>query len=108
MTPFTQRGGIRVGPAFWLSWGATFPFAKITVTQEGIQISVFSLFFIRRYSFARSDIRRLDTEHGVFFRGLVIEHTRDDYSSFMLFWSLAWSELVTALQQRGFRVYDSQ
>ena len=103
MTPFIQRGGARIGASFWGAFNATWPFAKLTVEESGIQVSV----LFRRYSFSPASVRRLSTYSGVFSRGLLVEHTVADYPPFVLFWSFALPELTAALQQRGFRVEES-
>ena len=104
-SPFVQVGGVRVGASYWDAWNASLPFARITVSEDAIDISV-SLFFSssRRYTFAAATVRCLSVYSGLFSRGLRIEHTVADCPPFVIFWTFGLRALAVALEQRGFHI----
>ena len=99
---FTQTGGIRVGTGWLDAFNASWPFAKLTVTQKQILLSCFSY----RYSFPRESIRQLSRHRGWFSVGLRIEHTVPMYDVFLVFWTFNYGALRRRLREMGYAVDD--
>jgi hypothetical protein len=104
MEPFIQKGGLRIGDNFWLAGNYTWPFARLTCTNETIEIVLTIPLFSKPYIFSHDTIRQLRIQRGLFSKGLRIEHAVADCAPFILFWSFKVAELTNELERRGFYV----
>jgi hypothetical protein len=99
MAQFSVTGGARVG---WRH--ASWPFAKLTVSETGLRISAF---FLGSYSFASGEVVSLNLIGSIPFlssaSGIQIVHNRSDYSSNISFWVLGSAEkLLARIHEAGF------
>ena len=94
MDKFRQTGGIRVGSYF----NATWPFARIEITEEKILISVFK----KSYEFDKNEQFTLTKHQGLFSKGLLIKTS--DISDNIIFWSFDLNNLVNNLESRGYTI----
>ena len=92
---FTMIGGLRVD-LFNASW----PFAKLTVTEEVILLQVFS----KKYEIEKSAIDILKKHKGVFSTGLKIEHHKSEIPAQPIFWTFNFARLKQGLEQMGYKV----
>jgi hypothetical protein len=108
MRHYFQRGGLRWGKSYWGGANATWPFAAVDVTMEGLSVSVGWGPLKRVFDFKRNEIRSLALQHGIISIGLRIEHSRPDYPPFILFWTFKPRGLSANLRQLGYTVSDSK
>ncbi|HVV71341.1 MAG TPA: hypothetical protein VHI52_07560 [Verrucomicrobiae bacterium] len=104
---FTQTGGVRYGESFWYAMNFTVPFAELSVSKNGLQltISVFGL-WKRSFDFPRPSIRHLRWRRGLLSRGLQIEHGITEYPPFVLFWSGNCKTLGQNLKDLGYELSE--
>ncbi|MEZ5323660.1 MAG: hypothetical protein R3F19_01125 [Verrucomicrobiales bacterium] len=101
---YYESGGLRWGSSYWLSANATFPFGKIWIDDEKIVIEVDLLVKKRRFDFPKEAIQRLAMKRALMGKGLVIQHSVEDYPRFVLFWTFSFPRLKSNLEQRGYTV----
>ncbi len=99
---FSQTGGARIGKSIALSVNATWPLAKLTVTETGLRLSVLGL----TWSLPRGSIRSLRKYRGYFSTGLRIEHSIPRRPPFVVFWTFRFPELRRELDRCGYAVSD--
>ena len=102
--PFVQTGGLRVGDSYWGAWNATWPFARLSVSEAALDVTVSLFLSSRHYTFPAATVRRLSVYSGLFSRGLRIEHTVAQCPPFIIFWTFGLRALTSALVQRGFQI----
>ena len=95
LNEFIQFGGVRFDTIY-----ATWPFAKIIVNNQMIEIKV----FWKRYTVHQNDIISLRKYQGILSNGIIIEHSRSDLPIHMVFWSLDIEKLKQGLENFGFVV----
>jgi len=94
-------GGLRYGPNAYLGCNVTWPFAKLTA-ESGF-LSVTDTCFKRAYSFEKNQIKRLSKYWGLFISpGIRIEHTVDNYPSFIVFWTFSQNNVKSGLIEMGY------
>jgi hypothetical protein len=97
MAEFSVTGGARVG------WGrATWPFAKLTVSQTTLRLSVFML---GSYSFASDEVVSLNRVGSIpsLSSGIQIVHNRSDCPPMIAFWCRGVPEkLPVRIHEVGF------
>ena len=104
---FTQVGGIRCGSSYWNATNSSWPFVKLCLSQDMIEITIRGLVSSPTVlQFARSDIRGIRERKGLFSAGIQIEHKRCEYAPFVIFWTFDYSGLRNALKQRGFPLIE--
>jgi hypothetical protein len=95
---YTQTGGTRLD-----DFTATIPLANLVCTPDWIEIHV----GFWKYNFDKSLVRTLAVSHSFLppgMRGLRIEHNQDDNPTYVVFWSLSFDALVSALEQFGWTI----
>ena len=92
---FSQIGGARFG-----IFNATWPFAKINVSPNKIELKC----FLKTYQFEKDKIIRLREYNGIISKGLLIEHNLKDYPHHVVFWSLKFERLKNRLKNFGYLV----
>ena len=104
-TMYSERGGLRWGSRYMGQASASWPFARLTATSEGLEVrlSVFGV-FEREYSFSSSQIIRLRAERGMMNTGLVVEHEVAEYPDVIKFWSFNFLGLKRSLETLGYEV----
>ncbi len=102
---FIQRGGARIGGGL-MAFNASFPLAKISVTNDEIELTVRGIFG-GCYSFPREAILKLRKYSSTASDGLRIEHSVSSYDPFIMFWTFNFDELEQALAKHGFQVERS-
>ncbi|QDT63101.1 hypothetical protein [Calycomorphotria hydatis] len=101
--PLTKTGGARIGIVN-VSW----PFVKLTVTEDAIQLSRPG----PNYHFPKESIRSLSRHRGVVTNGLRIEHNNSSLPEFIVFWPslFCWSsdfqKLKTQIEELGHTVQE--
>jgi len=96
-TEFT--GGVRYGKTYTNAFNATWPFARLIIGPEGIQLN--STFF-KIFSFSKQDITAVSKYSGFFSEGLRIEHHVADYPPFIVFWTSKLEAISIALSKNGY------
>jgi hypothetical protein len=100
---YTQTGGARLG-----GFNASWPFARLSATQEALQLSCMG----RDYAFPRQSIRGLRRYRGIFSVGLRIEHNVASFPAFVVFWTSVffWTSgfqrLKAQLESLGYEIKD--
>ena len=90
-TKFSQTGGARLRETgFSFGYGATWPFAKLTVSEDEVELAT----GFGCYSFPPRSIVSLREHSRLFFRALRIEHTIPAYPAYILFWSFDLLSLI--------------
>ena len=104
MDEYTETGGInwvgRIGPC-----RASYPFAKIYIRPEEIEVSVKCLFFSKGFLIPKSDIVSIRKERGLLSAGIAVNDSVEDLPLFT-FWSLKFSALKDNLRILGYDVED--
>lgn len=90
----TFRGGARIG-----IWNVSWPFAKMTITDEGITLNVFA----RAYSLSKERISKVERFRGLFSNGVRIVHDSAETDAHVVFWSFATDRVLTDARDHGFR-----
>ena len=98
---FTQTGGARIGRSYWLSFNATWPFAKLEVTEAGITITVEAL--SKTYSFAKANITDIWLNAGILSTGVQIEHCIESHPKYIVFWTSNIDEMRSSLHRLGYK-----
>ena len=97
MAEFSVTGGARVG------WGrASWPFAKLTVSQTSLRLS---LLMLGSYSFAPGEVVSLNRIGSVplLSSGIQVVHNRSDYPPMITFWCPGGPEkLLVRIHEAGF------
>ena len=83
-----------------MSVNATWPLAKLTVTETQMTLSVVGF----RWILPKSSIRSLGRYHGFLSTGLRIEHSIPRRPSFVVFWTFRFYELKQELERHGYTV----
>lgn len=92
---FQQIGGVKIGRDITRCWNIAWPFARIFVDENRLEIRVFLFGVTKKYLFARDEIVGLRIEKATFSRVLVIEHRDAKYAKF-----IAWESFPS----RGFQI----
>jgi hypothetical protein len=100
MTAFMQTGGARIGEGVFLAFNATWPFATLTIDERQIALRCLWMNWI----FPKETIRYLTVHDGAFSTGLRIDHTNQNYTGFIVFWSFGIGKLLQELSARGYAV----
>jgi hypothetical protein len=96
---YRQTGGARLDGV-----NASWRFAKLSVSEQALGISVFG----REYVFPREAITRLSEHRGFVSTGLRIEHRAARAPGLVVFWASVgrarFARLATELERRGYAV----
>ena len=109
-TEYKETGGLRWGESFWNAAYATWPFAKLSATSDGLQIFVHAIGLMEEdFNFAKSEVDVIMRKKGIlpFSTGIVIGHHKANYPRFILFWTFRYQQLKTELARLGFTVNDN-
>ncbi len=99
MNAYAEIGGAKVGRNWWFGFYGTWPFAKLTVTSEGLRLRLLWLV----YEFAKSDVLALEVRRGVLgVHEIRIRHQITKYPRLILFWSYGFGRLRQSLHQMGY------
>lgn len=101
---YEELGGLRWGQSFWDAGNATFPFAKLRINPDQLEIQLNGWpISTARYTFTPKDVSILRIQRGLFwFPGVRVEHTKPDYPPFILFWTTSPSFLLKSAGAAGF------
>ena len=97
---FSQTGGLRIGKSIALALNASWPLARLTITDIDLSLSALGFTWI----LPRSSIRSLGKYRGAFSTGLRIEHSIPHRPPFVVFWTRRFEELEQELERRGYTV----
>lgn len=89
---FTQKGGARLD-----NFKATWPFAKLFVSQEKLKLKVFS----KEYEFHKNRIIGLREYNGIFSKGMIIEHDMREYPHHIVFSTFSFMKLKKGVEILG-------
>ena len=109
MNGYSETGGLRCGESFWFATHATWPFVTLNATSEKIVINLSVIGIIKKQmEFAKGDIKAIVKKKGMlpFNTGIVIEHSKQAYPPFVLFWTFGFGNLKQKLLELGFKVVD--
>jgi hypothetical protein len=107
---FLQRGGLRWGKSHWSGINVTWPFATLRASQKQITITVRTFGLLDAdFEFNRSDIIRIRKKRGIPFLnvGIIIEHRKQNYARYVVFWTMSYTMLKSGLLGAGYEVDDS-
>jgi len=104
---FAQTGGLRWTIAPGVVMNATWPFARITVAAESVEVTFSVLGFFRRtFSFTHQTLQKAQRQWWVLSTGVRLIHSVPDYPPYILFWTFGYRSLAAALRTHGYRVED--
>lgn len=104
---FQQIGGVKIGRDLLRCWNVGWPFARIVVGAQSLEIRVFLFGVTKKYAFARDEIFGLRVVKVTFSRILVVEHRNEKYANFIAwesFPSRGFSALLDELQRQQYDV----
>jgi hypothetical protein len=91
-----ETGGLRWGSSFVAASNVTWPFARILISRDRIQLT---LIVGRSFEFRADEVQQLRRRKGLIFTGVVIEHRIQNYPSFILYWTLNYTRLANTLRR---------
>ena len=97
---FSQTGGIRVGGGAFIAFNASWPFASLRVDDSKLTLNCLA----KQWIFPKASICRLSRHIGLFTDGLRIEHSIENYTDLLVFWSFRFGRLQRELEQRGYEL----
>jgi hypothetical protein len=98
-----------MGHSFWFASNATWPFAFLEASPDSISITLsFFGVFKKKFEFAKSEIRSVKRKKGIlpFNTGIIVEHQKQEYPPFILFWTFVYPKLAAELSRLGFTITD--
>ena len=109
MDQYIETGGLRWGASFWGGMNATWPFAKLQATSDGIVIVLNVIGMMKeKFEFSRDELKSIRKKRGIFpfNTGVVFEHAEPSYPPFILFWTFRFATLKRNLTERGFTIEE--
>ena len=106
-----QTGGVKIGRDILRCWNIGWPFVRLVITIDGLEIRVFLFGVTKKYAFARDEIVSLRIQKATFSRVLVIEHRNAKLPSFIGFEAFParkFQTLLDELQRCGYSVMLDQ
>lgn len=104
---YRETGGIQYGGAWWLSMNFSWPFASLVADEDGLVVAVsLGKLWGRRFVLERSKIVSIHRKRGFTATGVLIRHTDEAIPPHLVFWSVRYEGLRSALEERGYRVHD--
>jgi hypothetical protein len=88
-------GGIRIGQSYWDSMNYTWPFAKLDVEQDGIQIT---LLFCKKIFISKDDILAVEKYSAFISSGVKITHKNTAIAPCLIFWTSSLDQLINQLK----------
>jgi len=82
MNEYIETGGLRWGVSFWGGMNATWPFAKLHATSDGIVIVLNVIGIMKeRFEFSRNELKSIRKKRSIFpfNTGVVFEHAKPGY-----------------------------
>ncbi len=105
---YVATGGARWGYSLMGSVGATWPFATLLASPDGIQIDVDFLFWeIKSLKFNRQEIVSINRYRNFFNDGITIKHTKKDYPPFIGFGNFNFNLLKEKLHKFGYEISET-
>ena len=108
---FQQIGGVKIGRDILRCWNIGWPFARLFIRNDGLEIRVFLFGVTKKYAFSHDEIVALRVQKATFSRVLVIEHRNEKLPSFIAFEafpSRKMQTLLDELQNRGYSVVSEK
>ena len=108
---FQQTGGVKIGRDILRCWNIGWPFARLFIHNDSLEIRVFLFGITKKYAFARDEIVSLRIQKATFSRVLVIEHRNEKLPSFIAFEAFPsrnLQNLLDELQKCGYSVVLDQ
>jgi hypothetical protein len=96
-----HTGGSRIGRSFLRSWNWTWPFARLGVAADALNLSTPG----RAYEFGRDSVRAIRL---VGPRGIAIEHAVPEVPPCVVFWSFNRDTVIAALQSEGYPILKGE
>ena len=103
-TVYSQVGGATIGWNRWLAIYVSIPFGRITVAPEEVTLGISFLGLRKIYRIDREQLCSVAEYHGVFTKGVKLEHNVETYPKFMVFWSSKSDELKANLTRLGYKL----
>jgi len=104
---FEQVGGLRWTIAPGVVMNATWPFARIIVAAERVEVTFSILGFFRRtFSFTHQTLQTAQRQWWILSTGVRLVHSVPDYPAYILFWTFGYRSLSAALRRHGYHVED--
>lgn len=82
---FQQTGGLKIGRDIFRCWNIGWPFARLVITNDALEVRVFLFGVTKRYSFSRDEIVALQSYRTAFSCGVRIEHCKADCPTYIAF-----------------------
>lgn len=95
---FRQTGGVKIGRDFRRCWNIGWPFARLLVGADVIEIRVFLFGITKKYRFARAEIVALRVYRTRFSCGVSIEHRNEKFPQLLAFEAFPPRRLDAILQ----------
>lgn len=103
---FSQIGGMRYGERSMRGVNATSPFARLTATEEWIEVAMRIPWLGKKFQLMKDEITRIERYGGLVSTGLLFKHSRPGCPPFLLFWTPKYSTLKTNLETLGYVVHE--
>ncbi len=94
-----QIGGVKIGRDMLRCWNIGWPFARLFIYSDGLEIRVFLFGVTKKYTFARDEIVSVRIQRATFSRVLVIEHRDEKLPSFIAFEAFPSRKMQTLLDE---------
>ena len=123
MTDYVERGALVWGAGRWSTGGAyvSWPFATLRVMPDRIRLTVrvwkwfrWILRVLDRtfeveqvFELEQTDVEAIRRKRGLLSTGVIFEHRKAGYPTFMLFWTFKYGALSKELRLRGYSVHDT-
>lgn len=102
---FQQIGGVKIGRDIARCWNIGWPFARLLVRGENLEIRVFLFGVTKVYRFTKNEIVQLRVAKATFSRVLVIEHRNANYPQFIAFEAFPSRKFQALLDEMKSGVY---
>src|ERR1051325_5384413 len=101
MTEYVETGGLRWGESYWRAANATWPFAKVRISQGPVQLRMKGWGWDLTFDLEKSELLAVRRRRGLFAVGVQFEHQKPDYPPFLLFWTFRPKTIFRELRRLG-------
>jgi hypothetical protein len=94
---YSSKGGIRYGKNYLLSLNYSYPFARLQLSEDTLEIKYP---FFNKIIIDKGSINRILLMHGFLFSpGIRIIHTSTDIDPYLIFWTFNRNEVINKLKK---------
>jgi len=98
----SKRGGARIGRSFWLALNVSYPFARLHVYPDRVELQT----IVGAIILPRAVVTAVRRERGIFSTGVRFQHEALRVPRFVLFWTRSSREILETLARFGFPVAE--